>query len=50
MVSRDLSLMIQKMGKTHEEEVLHLINPQRMLGGILLDNKCPLKCEVRVYV
>ena len=49
-VSNDASLMIQKMGKNHEEGVFQLINPQRMLGGILLDNRCPLKCEVRGYV
>ena len=33
-----------------EERVLHLMDPQGMLGGILLDNRCPLKCEVRGYV
>lgn len=27
------------MGKTHEEGVFQLINPQGMLGGVLLDNK-----------
>ena len=30
--------MIHKMGKNDEEGVLQFINPQRMLGGILLDN------------